>query len=424
MAIVTEWKPADCRALREACGLTQKDFAKELGCTERSIKRYEGPGPIGRGARADLSTLLAQAPDDVKARFVQLREGGDTDMDRRTALRAGAVGVTGIAFATVGMDSAQAADTAELLGARPNARTIQLMQEALWLAMSLDDTNGSPSALGFAEQGLRFADACESRCPAELLPQLNALRAEWTALIGCLAWDSGDDDRAFLAYSKARDLAHEAKNADVAAYALCHLAQLAVSNGTPRVAVDNSASAFTWARQSSDHHLRAYVAMRAAESAAINGLERDCLAYLDTADRELDGQGPLTPKESRAYFVNPGLLLSSRGNCLDVLGHHKRAAELAAQSATMISPELPRDRAFTHLEEARALTQLSEVDGAAKAIGLAAELAATNRSPRLAAEVVSRRHHLSPWTGAGALTSLDEDLVKHGIVKARGIVKA
>ncbi|WP_433716815.1 hypothetical protein ACQP2U_39210 [Nocardia sp. CA-084685] len=197
---------------------------------------------------------------------------------------------------------------------------------------------------------------------------------------------------------------------------LCHLSQLALWQHRPRVAVDYAVAARAWVAQSPDRPLRAYVAIRAAEAAAMAGQRQACLTALDEADRDIAGLEPCHPSQSRAYFVGGALLESYRGNCLTILREAAPAAEATRRALTLIPSHFTRDRAMSLLELERALIQLDEVDEAARVVGAAADLTAQNRSPRLIGAIRDGRRGLSPWAGSRTIRELDERLAERDIV--------
>jgi hypothetical protein len=399
--------------------MKQVEFAAVLDVTKRTVQRWESGAPIGDTGQTSLSTLLAQAPSNVATRFDYLRESSEDDVKRREAL-AGAVAGAG-ALASLGLGNAAARADQLMAGARPDAAAVELMRSTLWQAMRLDDAMGSRAAMGMVAAQQQVTEAMLRSCTESLRGQLLSLHGEWTAFAGCLAWDCGDHTTASRLYHAAHGYAHDAADDDLAAYVLCHLSQLAVWEGRGRIAVDHATAARSWAAQTSDHRLRAYVSMRAAHAAAVIGMRKPCMDALDEAADQLEIAHiaePVGPPESRAYFVSAPLLIAFRGECLSLLGDHA-AAVVATGNAVQAMPEtVPRDRGITLLELARAHVRTNDVDAAADAIGDAAALAGTNRSPRLASAIVAERHHLSPWVGTRAVKELDARLAEHAIVRA------
>ncbi|MFI6773551.1 helix-turn-helix domain-containing protein [Nocardia sp. NPDC050412] len=412
------WTGTESRALRVALRLSQAEFAAKLGANERTVKRWEAgstPRPVWQAA---LDTTLAREPDSVveafRARLCPATEEGQ-EMDRRQLLKAGTLGAGGLATLGVG-DAAERARWLMSGAGRPDAAAVAVIRNTLYSAMQLDDMLGSPAAQGLVIAQQQLVEAMLRDCPTGLRPDVLSLYSEWTGFAGCLAWDASEFQTASRLYTLARETAHEAEDPDLGAYMLCHLSQLALWQRRPRVAVDYAVAARAWVAQSTDRPLRAYVAIRAAEAAAMAGQRQACLTALDEADRDIDGLEPCHPSASRAYFVGGALLESYRGNCLTILREAAPAAEATRRALTLIPSNYTRDRAMSLLELERALIQLDDIDEAANVVGDAADLTAQNRSPRLICAIRDGRRDLSPWAGSRPVRDLDERLAARDIV--------
>ncbi|WP_157228653.1 helix-turn-helix domain-containing protein [Nocardia brevicatena] len=414
MVIVATWTDRDVRALRDAMSLSQQGFADRCGVNVRTVKRWEAGHTIGRAGQADLGRLLARLTPSETEAFRLTRE--ESDVDRRALFKAAGAFSAAATLTGPGGNPAGPDWLAHGSG-RPDTATVELVRSTLHAAMQLDDKLGSPAASGLVTVQQQLTEAMLQDCPAELRPALLSPRAEWVGFSGCLAWDSGDHATAGQRYADARELAHDAEDDDLAAYMLCHMSQLAIWQQRRRTALDYAVAARSWVAQSEDRRLRAYVGIRYADAAGLAGQNRAALSALADAERDLAGLSPCHPSESRAYFAGPGLLESYRGLVLSNLGEAGPAAAASRRAASMIDPEFARDRAVTLLELARPLEQMNDIDEAAAVIGEAAELCERNRSPRLAAAVVSSRHRLAPWATSKSVRELDEQLVGRDIVQ-------
>ncbi len=415
MTTVGQWTGTESRALREAFRMSLPKFAAKLGVGHSTVKHWEAGRTIRGDMQAALDTMLHSAPPDVAARFrTRLHpETEENDVDRRQLLKAGALGGT---LATLGLaDTDRLAWLASGVG-RADRASVAVVRTTLYSAMQLDDMLGSPAAQGLVIAQQQLVERMLRDCPQSLRPAVLSLYAEWTGFAGCLAWDARQFDTASRLYTLARETAHEAEDADLAGYMLCHLSQLTMWQNRPRVAVDYAVAARSWVAQSSDRPLRAYVAIRMAEAAAVAGQRQACLDALAEADRHIAGVEPCHPSESRAYFVGGPLMESYRGNCLTILGDAPAAARATREALTLIGPTYTRDRAMSLLELERSLIRLGDIDEAAGAVGDAADLAAQNRSPRLAEAIVGGRRELSPWADTAAVRQLDELLAERDIV--------
>ncbi|OXR39711.1 hypothetical protein B7C42_08213 [Nocardia cerradoensis] len=417
MDIVATWTDIECAALRHAYQMNQTKFAQALGAAERSVRGWEkGQRPVGYTAQGLYAGMLAKAPAEVKARFHVLRKPEDEEHERRELSRVGtAIGAAALASLGVG-DTVERANYLMSGAGRPDSAAVDLMRSTLHQAMQLDDLLGSPAAQGMVVAQQQVTEAMLRDTPATLRPMLLSLYAEWTGLAGSLAWDVRDYATSGRLYTQAREFAHEAEDSDLAAYMLCHLSQLATWQKRPRIAVDYAVAARSWVAQSADRHLRAYVAVRNAEAAAIAGQHSVCLESLDDADAALVGLQPVHPSQSRAYFMGAAIQESYRGNCLSVLGRAEAAAQASRSALALMQPEYVRDRAVTLLELEGALIQMGSIEEAATAVADAAELAEQNRSPRLAGAIADGRHRLAPWASTRVVRELDEQLASRDIV--------
>lgn len=421
MATVATWNAEKIRALRRALRLKQADLAAEVHVDVRTVKRWEAGSNIGSDSLADLDALVAQASPETRQRFVVLA-GGDDDVDRRQLLAIAAAAPVAPGLLTLGLSGEQSERKAWLMSGagKPDRRSVDLLRSTLWSAMQLDDTLGSPAAQGMTVAQQEVTEAVLRECDGVVRTAVISLHAEWLGFAGCLAWDAGEHAAAARMYHLALDTAHDAEDADLAAYMHCHLAQLAIWQDRPRVALDHAVAARSWVGDSHDMRLRAYADLRMAQAAALARQTRACLDALDRADREI-GSGVSTahPSESRAYFVSSALLESYRGECLLAIGDARSGVAATRRSIDMFAgEEFRRDKAMTLLDLEQALIRLGDIDEAAHAVAEAVELSDRCRSPRLAGAIMDARRALSPWAGSDAIRDLDSRLAARDMVLA------
>ncbi|MBF6333461.1 helix-turn-helix domain-containing protein [Nocardia transvalensis] len=412
MATFGEWTETHVRALRAAYRMDQAKFAKVLGCSKRSVIRWEHGGPVSGFYQSVLDTMLVSAADPVRQRFKALIGGEEDDVQRRDFLAV----TTATALTTLGVAATPPALLSEI--GRPDTATIGNLRSILYSAMTLDDTLGASVAQGPVIESHRITEALLSDCPDRLRPAFLALNGEITGFAGCLAFDLGDYRTAARLYHLGWHLAHEAEDSDLAGYMLCHMSQLALWQGQPRVGIDHAVAARAWLADSEDITLRSYAAVRAAHAYAKAGNASACLAALDDAHADIDrcSSTPQLPADSKAYFHGLGLLWSYRGECLGLVGRPKEAAEATRKSLSLIAQDKIRDRAMSLLDLHRALLRLGAVDAAAAAIGEAVQMTSQHRSRRLAAAIARARSELAPWADAAAVQALDAELTAHDIV--------
>jgi transcriptional regulator with XRE-family HTH domain len=405
------WTGTQVVELRRSLRMSQELFAKRLGCAERTILRWEQKGADARISpvyQAALDTLLATSPPVTS----DLPTPGD-EMQRRDLLKSAAT--AGLVAALPAADAG--AELAERALGRPDVRTADLLMQVLHSAMAIDDTHGSDSATGIVAAA-RATSARLTRVgsPEALRCKLFGVHAETVAFAGTLAFDQGDHATALALYRDARDLAHEAEDADIGAYVLCHLSQLAVWDGNARRGADHAAAAVAWAAESKDRPLRAYTHLRAAQALAHAGQRDACLRELDMCSADLPSEALLRPDESRAYFLGPGMFASYRGECLALIGDPTEAAKAADEARGQFAEEMVRDRALAELNRNKGLRRGGEIDGAAEAVAEAANLAGVNTSRRLADAILTERRAMGPWAATAPVRELDQVLHESGIV--------
>jgi hypothetical protein len=114
------------------------------------------------------------------------------------------------------------------------------------------------------------------------------------------------------------------------------------------------------------------------------------------------------------YFYSEDKLASTESGCRLRLGDPRGAAEHAERSLALIEPSFVRDQAMTKLYLGSAHAQVKEIEQAALVLAAAAELAARNRSARLADRLMQTRASLRPWDTTRPVRDLDERLRFYG----------
>lgn len=417
MATFDTWTGTHSGALRNALRMSQRDFAKRLGAGLRSVNRWEADGPISHVFQGALDTLASSLTPEARRVFQYLLDGEDPE-EQVTQQLISSMPVGGLATLGLSRDVAARAEWLLSGAGRPDMRVVERIRTTLHDQMLNDDLLGAPAAQGTVISQQELAEALLLSCPEALKPHLLSVYAEATGFAGCLAWDMDDVATARRLYNLARDAAHEAEDNDLSAYVLCHLSQLALWEGKPRIGVDDAVAAVAWAKDSRDILLRSYTNVRAAHAYAKAGQRKGCLDALEVAEADLRNVHGNTPADSRAYFHGPGLFYSYKGECLGLLGDHKEAAVASRKALTLIDADKIRDTALSMLDLHRALLRLNEVDEAAKWLGDAAVLTETNRSRRLISALSDARKGLAPWSRDPAVRRLDERLASRDIVLA------
>lgn len=409
MLTVKMWTGKESRALREAMRATVAEFAGRLGVNPKAVEGWERGAGIRPQNQAALDTLLWQAKPVVAELFTRIMTESEDDPNvkyRETVL----------ATANSLYDLARA-DNENLAPLGPaDLHIIGLVRRVLYAAMLMDDAQGAPAALDMVIAADIAARRLETNCPNAFAHELLALRAEIAAFSGCLAWDVGEHELADTLYARGHRMANESGRDDLAAYTLCHQAQLAVWGNFPRIAIEHAVAARAWVESSNDAALRSYVALRAAQAYAADGQEIPARAALQ--DAQVKGLRETDPEKSLVYYHSDAMYHGIASECLMMLRDWSAAVDASEAALAGIDEKRVRDRALQALDLASALIGLGEPERAARTVADAVKHVTKCPSPRLVAAVREARRALSPWSATTAVRDLDEEIERNAIVKA------
>ncbi len=300
-----------------------------------------------------------------------------------------------------------------LLGAlgtpsRVDAVIIGHIEEVLRRALRQDDALGPRAAIQTVLDQRRLARHLLEGCPSDLRPRLLSVYAGLCRVSGWFIFDLGQFEAAVPHFEEARTAAHEARNTELGALILGNLAQTAIWQGHPRVAVDYASAAVAWAWRTPDRALQANTGDMAARACAAAGEYDACMTELDRA------AGALALRDDRpslSYWYDEAFLASIRGQCLLHVQRPAEALAIIGPSVATLDPALSvRNLAMTMVDLGSAYIQHGEIEEAARALGQASELAVRNRSVRLAIHLRDARQQLEPWTDTPAVRELDETM--------------
>ncbi|WP_156959352.1 DNA-binding transcriptional regulator [Nocardia sp. BMG51109] len=373
------------KALRMALRMSQADFARMLGCGQRTVSGWErGQSGINKTAQLALDEVCATLDPVVRARFEVLVE--EDDVDRREFLKTAA-----LAAATAG--SATPTVTPASIGhLRQTVHTLKL----------LDDSLGSDAAKPLIDAAARTCTSLLPYCPELLKPDLSRLTAESVASSAWAAWDQKETRLADRLYKQAYEHALEAGDTDVQAGILVDRTCLAVGTHRYSDAADYAEGAL--AIRVRDPRMADLLALHAAEAYAHANRRQDARKQLETVSRKYTDR--TTPAQSYAYMMAEWVSIYLNGSVLEATGDRRGAAEAVEESLPLIPSDAVRDQASTLLRLAR-LTAPQDLDRATDAAKQAVQLARKNTSPRLRENYRKTRDLLSPWDGSCALRDLD-----------------
>lgn len=289
---------------------------------------------------------------------------------------------------------------------RIDTATIEHIETVLWRCQRQDDALGPQAALDTVLAQRNLARVLMRECPASLRPRMLSVLSNASRHAGWLSFDLNDFDSARYYYEDARTLAHEAQNVELGAFVLCNMSHLATWQHKPRIGIDHAVAAGEWAKRTDDLALSAYAADVAARAYAADGQSELCLAALDAAGTALTMAGDQQP--GYVYFYDEGQHYSTRCGCHLELHEPRRAACYAEQSLKTLDRSYARNVAFATVDLGIAHMQSNEVDEAARLLGDAGEIVASNSSARLVEKLGKVRASMQPWQHIAAVRTLDD----------------
>ncbi|MGH3794689.1 MAG: hypothetical protein ACRDSP_07340 [Pseudonocardiaceae bacterium] len=362
----------------------------------------------------DVFTALGDR-DRAFDQLVQFLSGWAHSMHRRELLRTlGWAAAAASIFQNVDLEERER--VASVLGkpSRVDATMIGHVEAVLWRCQRQDDALGPHAALDTVLAQRNLARMLVRECSTPLRPRLLSVLSNASRHAGWLYFDLNDFERARYYYEDARALAHEAQNVELGAFVLCNMSHLATWQRKPRIGIDHAVAAGEWAKRTDDVLLRAYAADVAARAYAADGQREPCLAVLDTAGVALTMTGNQQP--GYVYFYDEGQHSATCGLCHLELHEPQRAVAYAEQSLKMLDWSYARNVAFATVNLGAAYMRFNEVDEAARLLGDAGEIAASNSSVRLNGQLQQARADMCPWEHTAAVRVLDDRLASYGLV--------
>ena len=277
-----------------------------------------------------------------------------------------------------------------------------------------EDALGPQAVLQTVLAQRKLVDALLTECPDSLRPRLLSVYSSMSSSVGIYFFDLDDVASAMHYCDQAREAAQEARNTELAIYALCMMSHFASRQGKAHAGIDFAAAAQNLAGKTDDILLRVCIAERFASAYGIDGQYAESMTEFDRALAGLALPADRRSPESPVYWFNEGLIASRQSDCLLQQNKPAEAAVSAQKALRLFDNSFVRDHAFCtlHLGTARLLS--GDIEEAARVIGEGALLAARIRSVRLTSEVRAARGRMEPWRETSAVKALDERLVGVG----------
>ncbi len=345
-------------------------------------------------------------------------------MDRRELLGLLRWAATIVAAAPVsGLDSDEQERLSQALAvpSRVDAQVIDHIETMLLHCKRQEDALGPQAVLHTVLAQRRLVDTLLTECPDSLRPRLLSVYSSMSTSVGGYFLDLGDAARGMHYKDQARAAAQEARNTELAIYALCTMSYYASCQGKAHAGIDLAAAARNLTTKTNDHLLQACVAVEFGMAYAVDGQHKECMTEFD---RALDGLAVPADRrcpESPVYWFHEGLVASHQSDCLLRLGKPAAAAASAERGLQLFDTSLISDMAYCTLHLGTARLHCGEVEEAARAIGDGALLASQSPSVRLTREVRAARARLEPWKDTRAVRELGERLRDVGYMGVRDV---
>ncbi len=266
---------------------------------------------------------------------------------------------------------------------------------------------------GLVTEHLRLATELLGRSPPPALrPRLAAIASEAAVEAGLVCCDQRWFSASRSYYRLASELAKEAGDPHLGAFALGSFSSnLLTEVGDRTGAVSILGRARTLAPRGGSPITEAYIAAAEAEAQAQAKLgDADAaLRALDQVDRALD-RSEGGKDLSWLYWFDPGVRAGWKGQSYLRLGRLGDAETLLASALSSWDPSFVRDRAITLVDLASVRLRQTEIDECCRLAGEALEVSIATASPRLVQRVRGLRGELQPRSGSSGVKVLDEQL--------------
>ncbi len=342
-------------------------------------------------------------------------------MNRRKLLRLLGWAATIVAAAPVsGLDADEQERLVRALAvpSRVDANVIDHIEGVLQYCKRQEDALGPQAVLHSVLAQRELVNSLLGECPDELRPRLLSVYSSMSSSVGFYCFDLDDADSAMRYCDQGRAAAQEARNTELAVYALCNMSYFASWQGKTHAGIDFAAAAQSLTRKTDDALLQVCAAERAGTAYAVDGQYKECMNEFDTARAGIVSAGSLDvfteSPESPAYWYHEGLIASQQSDCLLRLGKPLEAASKASEGLELFDDSFVGSLAFCKLRLGTAQLLSGELEEAARVIGDGALLAAQNRSARLTREVRGARDRMGPWRDTQAVRELNERLMGNG----------
>lgn len=301
-----------------------------------------------------------------------------------------------------------------VLPRRVDGQVIDHIETMLQHCKRQEDALGPQAVLHTVLAQRQLVDAFLTECPDSLRPRLLSVYSNMSTSVGGYFLDLGDAVRGMHYKDQARAAAQEARNTELAIYALCTMSYYASLQGKAHKGIDLAAAAQNLTAKTDDHLLQSCVAMEFGMGYAVDGQHKESMTEFDRALDGLAVSADQQSPESPVYWFHEGLVASLQSDCLLRLGKPAEAAASAERGLQLFDPSLISDMAYCTLHLGTARLHCGEIEEAARVIGDGVVLASQSPSVRLTREVRVARGLLEPWKDMPVVRELDERVGREG----------
>ncbi len=378
-----------------------------------------------------LSTPAQAVPMERRERLGEqlrtfLREWANT-VERREHLRLlGWMAAAVAASPVLGLDTDEQERLSKVVAtpSRVDEQAIGHLETMLGHCKRQEDAFGPHAVLHTIIAQRELVDSLLDECPTELRPRLLSVYSSMSSSIGNYFFDLEDPTSAMYYCDQARKAAQEARNTELAIYALSLKSYFASWHGKAHTALDFAAAAQSLANKTDDVLLQVCVAVESGMAHAVDGQHKACMSEFDRALTDLTAPAGKMSPGSPVYWFHEGLVVSRQSDCLLRLGRPTEAIAAAERGLQLFDSSFTLALTLCTLRLGTARLLSGEVEEAARVIGEGALLAIKNRAARLTKEVKTARGRMQPWQNTPAVRELDEGLRGTGFGGEDGVVGA
>ncbi|WP_433377103.1 hypothetical protein [Streptosporangium sp. CA-115845] len=292
-----------------------------------------------------------------------------------------------------------------------DAATIDVLERLTARLWAMDEASGPRQVLPVAEAKRAMVDDILKR--GSLTPALRErlLRVYWSLchMTGWCYYDLTDYMSATRRYQEGLAAGYELGAPALLAHLHGLMADMAIFQGKPTMAIDHAFAAEGWAKNSGNALQQAATFSIVARVLSNTRRDGEGLRMLDRAVRLADSSR--NGAELRHLFwLEPDRIARHAVFCLIKAGQFDRAMAEVEQRLAKMGAGSVRVKSILQLEYATVLIKKQEIPAAATMIDKAAQAVVGHSSTRLVHSVRQTRARLTPWEGNKYVQDLDERL--------------